>query len=444
VKQVIESIFSILLDVFRYVVDTGSDFAVSAIQSRRKTQYTADFVPPQAMFKKGAGGFSVCEWSTSIKGSFEHMICTGGSGSHKSTAVAFPSVGRAGEVSFVINDPFREMLPVWAPYLTKQGYLIKISNTIMRNGLDGEGNDFWAKSGENLTSLLLRILCQATDPKYHNLPSLLSLVNTFSHSPEKVDELASNCSAELLNEYKAFCSMSEKTMQSVVAMAKAALSIYAAPNIQQVCSHNTMQFDEFFNSKKALFLCSSPADAHLYRGIIASFFESFWGHILRSNPKKVKYPLLFLVDEAASMHIKSLSSAISLLRKNFVGIALFMQDYSQLEHLYGRYEANNIIANCALKVHMPGAKSLELCKALEARLGRFEYQDDSGVVKTRELMTAQEISQLDKILVLYKQYPPSLIPVVPYFKQRRFKRLAENPPFEPKSKLPNEISILKL
>lgn len=460
--QIAKILFDIVYSILEAVLNILSDIMVSAVPSRRKVQYDADFISPGKIFQKNGNGFTISTWSTSTKQSHEHMLVAGGSGSFKSSSVVFNTCLSLDNVSLVIHDPAREIIKT-ASALKQLGYTIKvldydnpqksegmnvlaqctiedvykIANVIVSNSLEQSKNDFWAKSAENLIALFGKYLVLYAEPEYKSLPSLLEMVNIFSYEPKKLDKaFVATKDQQLINEYKATIAIPDKTLLSIVATAKSALACFSSPNLQKITSMQTFSFKDLRNKKTALFLCHSPAHADIYKTVSATFFEMLWSHILSSPIDKTEYPLYFIVDEAASMYLTSLSSAVSLLRKHYCSIALFIQDYSQLHHLYGKHQAENIISNCALKVFMPCAKPIETCLMLEKMLGKFQFEED-GTVRSRELLTAQEIRQLTKILVLYSNYSATLLDVVPYFEIKKFQSLMDLPPYIVPNVLPS-------
>ena len=163
--------------------------------------------------------------------------------------------------------------------------------------------------------------------------------------------------------------------------------------------------------------------------------------ILIRIPDKYENNIFFLLDEAGSMFLPSLSTIISNIRKYNSGILLIYQDYHILEHIYGSYEAKNISANCFVKVYLPG-QPIETCKMLEMTLGKFEYEDENEVRHTRQLMTSDEIRMSDKAIILIGNKPPIHAKLYPYYKNQKLKLLTEIPPYIPDNVLPFDIPPL--
>lgn len=459
--QILNSLFGVVFSVIEAIISGISELTVAACPPKRKEVYNANFGKVDKMLSKNGQGFYIGEWSNTLEESHSHMICLGGSGSKKSTAIVFNTLLQADNTSFVIMDPSKELLNSTASALEARGYKIlvldynnpeksegfnvlatcksysdvyKIANILVRNSLEGSSYDYWAQSAEATIAFLCKYLITYAPPEYANLPNVLHLLRVFSYSPKLIDALIVKTDPQLMSEYKGIVATPDKTLQSTLATAKTALRIYEAPSIGLITSFNSIDFDEFRREKCALYICSSASDSFLFKAITASFFESFFSHILSKPPYQKELSLMFLIDEAATIKI-SLSQALALTRKNNTSIATFWQDFNQIEHIYGKYEAVNIFSNSNLKVFMPSGQPLSTCKMISELLGKFSYESD-GQTKTRELLSVQEIHELNKMLVLIGNKPPLLIPAKQYFEVSRLRRMTELPPYIPENKLP--------
>jgi type IV secretory pathway TraG/TraD family ATPase VirD4 len=459
--QLVNALFEILFSVFTEIVNGISELITSLVTTEKKTEYTAEFGKARSMLSKTGSGFAVGEWSNTLKESHNHMICIGQSGSKKSSAVVFNSILNTDDASIVIADPSKELLYGTASALEAKGYKImvldynnaeqsegfsvlskqttytdiyKIANTLVRNSLEGSSYDYWAQSAETTIAFFCKYLVSYAEPAYVNLPNVLHLLRVFSHTPKLIDAIMVKTNEGLLSEYKALIATPDKTLQSTLAAAKNALRVYESPSIEKITSYNSINFEGFRKQKIALYICSSASESFLYRAITATFFESFFSHILSGNPTDTGYPIKFIIDEAAQIKI-SLSQALSLTRKYRVSIATFWQDTEQIENIYGKHEASNIYTNSGLKVFMSGGHSLATCKMLSDLLGKYSYTTEDGKEKVRELLTAQEVYTLKEALVLYGNKEPLRIEPKQYFQIPKLKKQTELPRYIPKAQL---------
>ena len=439
------------------------DGIISLISQERKTRYDADFGRVSDMLFKSEKGFAVTgSRFLSLEDSFSHVVCFGGSGSRKSNSIIIPTVLNAKNVSMVIHDPSKEVFFKTALAKSREGFKIKVldyntpeksegfnalaqcktysdvyklASVLVRNTIEHSSDPFWNKSAETLIALFATYLIKYAKPEHQNFYNVLALVQKFSYDPKKLDVLMVRThDQQLIDQYKTLVAYPDKTLMSVVATAITAMSIFLSESLARVTSFNTIEFEDFRKHPTILYICNSAKDAEFYRGMSSIFFESFWGSILNTIPSKNEFPILFLIDEASSMKIGSLASSVALLRKHAAAILLIYQDYRQLENLYGSYQASNIVANCATKIYMPN-QPIEICKMLETVLGKYQYEDEK-VLRTRELLTASEIRQLNESIILFKNNAPLRAKMRPYYETMRFKRLTELGPYQVQNKIP--------
>lgn len=469
--QVISFILELLFEILSAVFTGFIEFIESLIGQERKTEYDADFVPANEILSKFDEGFCLTgSHCLSITESYKNGVAFGGSGSGKTSTILINSALKMakGNSSLIFNDPSHEIRLLVSGALVEIGYEIRVVNysslnsecfnplkrcktisdiqklasLLVRNSLGDAKDPFWNKSAEAIISLFSRYLIFYAEPENRTLYNLLHLVNVFAGSPEKIDRLIVKTKDEkMLSEYKAFVAYGEKTLSSILATVKASLTLFTDDVIASITSIDTIDFAEFRTKKVALFINNSVPDMHYYGALTSLFFQQFLNELLVRIPDKNENSIFFLLDEASSMFLPGLSTTISNIRKYNSGILLIYQDYHQLEHIYGTYEAKNITANCYAKVYLPG-QPIGTCKELETVLGRFEYLDEDEVRHTRQLMTADEIRMTKKAIVLIGNKPPIHAKLKPYYDDWKLNSLTKLPAYESSNRLPFDIPPL--
>ena len=462
--QIIASILELAVTAIVETVTFIIEGIMSLLVKNRKTEYTADFVPANKLLGNGSGFCLTGKLCLTIMESFKNALILGGSGSGKSSTILINSALKMarGNSSLIFNDPSHEIRLLVSGALRQLGYIIKVlnysdlktecfnpilrcrsisdiqklSSSLIRNSLGDSKDPFWNKSAESLLSLFIRYLVFYSDPEHRTLYNALHLLNVFAGSPEKIDKLIVKTGDEkLLSEYKAFVAYGDKTLMSIVATAKSALALFSDETVAMITSIDTIDFDEFRTKKIALFINNSVPEMHYFGSLSSLFFQQFFNHLLIRLPNKNENNIFFLLDEASSMYLPSLSTTISNIRKYNSGIMLIYQDYHQLDNIYGAYEAKNISANCYAKVYLPG-QPIETCKTLEVTLGKFEFEDENGSKRTRQLMTADEIRMTDRAIVLIGNKAPIHAKLYPFYENRKLKSLTEIPAYCADNKLP--------
>lgn len=469
--KVIGFVFELVFELLSAIITGIFEFISALFDQERKTEFDATFVPSHEILRKKDKGFCLTgEYSLTISDSYKNAIALGGSGSGKSSTILINSallMGK-GNSSLIFNDPSHEIRLLVSGALIELGYEIRVINysslnsecfnplkrcetisdiqklasLLVRNALGDAKDPFWNKSAEAIISLFIRYLIFYAEPECRTLYNVLHLINVLAGSPEKIDRLIVLAQDEkMLSEYKAFVSYGDKTLSSILATAKASLTLFTDETVASITSIDTIDFSEFRKKKIALFINNSVPDMHYYGALSSLFFQQFLNDLLRRIPTKNENNIFFLLDEASSMYLPGLSTTISNIRKYNSGILLIYQDYHQLEHVYGSYEAKNITPNCYAKVYLPG-QPIETCKMLETTLGRFEYEDENEVRHIRQLMTADEIRMSDRAIVLIGNKPPIHAKLRPYYNDWKLSSLTKLPPYEPSNKLPFEMPPL--
>lgn len=459
--RAINTIFELVENVIGVTLNTSFDL-LSAIfsQEEKKTEYDADFLDEGELLSRFNFGFCLSgRRSISIEQSFSNALVLGSTSAGKSSRILIPSILKMkGRSSLVINDPSGELYQKTSGALRESGYSIRVLNysspaiserynplhrvtsisdiqkvakIIVVNAL-GTGKDpFWNTSAESLIALFCKYLIQHTAPEYQNFYNVLHLLNTFSYAPEKIDKLIVETNNKaLISEYKAFVAYGDKTLMSIVATCRAALTVFSDPSVATVTSTDTIDLELLRTKPVAIFINNSVKDMRYYSVISSIFFEQFWGAIMSRIPSDAERPIFFLLDEASSLYLSSLPVTISNIRKSKAGILLIFQSYSQIADSYGAQQAKNIAANCFSKVYMPG-QPIDVAQELEATFGKFEYLDDKNIRHIRPLMTADEIRKTEDVIILCGNHPPIKTQSVPYFEQFKLSRLSNIPPFKP-------------
>jgi len=156
--------------------------------------------------------------------------------------------------------------------------------------------------------------------------------------------------------------------------------------------------------------------------------------------------IFLLIDEASSLNLPTLPLAFANVRKHRSGIMLLLQDFNQLVHNYGKYEADGIKSNCFAKMYFTG-QSLETATELERTLGKYEYVDKEEKKHIRPLMTNDEIRMMDinRALLVCGNHPPIKVKLVPYYKRFNYRNYSNIPvPCIESENKTNSISLLPL
>ena len=456
ITQIIKIIFSILEGILKFIFEIF-EFVFDLLTKKRKEEYTADFESEWGSLVSSYNqGFCLTgRRNLSIKDSYQNALIVGGTGVGKTSVVLLPSLYTM-QSSFVVHDPSGELYAKSAGYLKSKGYDVKvlhfanpkmscgynplircntssdiqrIASMLVHNTLGKNSKDpFWNTQAVSLMAMLITIL-KKQDKQYQNLFNVRQLLNYLGSNPQAVDQLFSKHADDILfSEYKSFLAYDEKVTSGVIATCKAALTIFSDEFVAKITSTDNLDFMDFRNKPTILFIQNSVADQRYFSIITSIFFEQFISFVLSRFPANNEQDIFFLIDEASSLNIPTLPLAVANIRKHRTGAMLLLQDYNQLVHNYGKYEADAIKSNCYAKMYFTG-QSLETATDLEKTLGKFEFKDKEGRKVVRSLMTNDEIRMMDidRALLICGNTSPIKAKLRPYYERIRFSNYSSIP-----------------
>ena len=458
-KQLLHFIFEIAYAVFKLLIETVGEIAIAATPVRRKVKYDASFGSVSAEFRKKGSGFYVgTEWSTDASALNTHAVCFGGSGSKKTSCIVIPLLLQSQTTSYIIHDPSRELVEKCSADMNSRGYdvmvydldhpdnsisfncislatsesdIAKIAKVLTKNGIGESQYDYWAQSAEEVIAFFAFVLWRYAEPKHVHLPSVAHFLHVFSAQPEVIDQwMIEHAEEQILTRYRSLVAVPERTRQSTLATAKNIMAIFNDTEVGKLVSRNDIVFSDFRSTKKALFICGSPQQAERCKSISSLLLESCFANMLHTLPSKDQQGVVVCIDEAALLNLSGLPRVLELGRKYSLSVLTLWQDFGQVQYLYGKHHASNILANSKLKIVMPSGISIDMCSMISELCGKFQYTDEDGVTRSKELLSVQEIYQLQKILVLNGNSKPCLIEPRAYFEDARLLRRTQGDRFE--------------
>ncbi|RPH33016.1 MAG: hypothetical protein EHM93_06800 [Bacteroidales bacterium] len=473
IMDVIIQIFKLLFEMLEGIINFSFE-AIELCFSPRKKEYNAEFASQGALLSRYNHGFCLTgRRNLTVKDSFQNALIIGGTGTGKSSVVLIPSLFTM-RGSFIVHDPSGELFLKSAGYLKGKGYEIKVLNfanpegssgynpliransssdiqkvasMLVENALGGKTKDpFWNTQAVALLAMLISIL-KKQDAEFQNLYNVRQLLNRLGGSPESVDALFSRYADEVLfAEYKSFIAYDEKVISGVIATCKASLQIFNDEAVARVTSFDSLNFLDFRKKTTVLFIQNSVADQKYYSVLTSILFEQFFSFLLGRFPNGNEKDIFLLIDEASSLNLPTLPLAVANVRKHCSGIMLLVQDFNQLVHHYGKYDADGIKSNCFAKMYFTGT-SLETAKELEQTLGKYQFEDDKKRTVVRPLMTNDEIRTMDirRALLICGHHPPIIGRLRPYYKNSTLNGYSKIPvPLIENNELLGSVAILPM
>ena len=454
----------VLVDIIKILFESLIAFAQIVCDLFRKDhRLKAGFGSKRSLSQKNTG-YAVGKYRLSEADSGKSKIVIGPSGTGKST-MFFMNTLFASTGNFVVLDVSGELLKTTGAALKERGYTISVINPnssksstdgwnpfealknssestksfaslLVNNTMSKTSDVFWNLSSINLLALFMDFILEAFEQKYHTMYFLKYLLQRFAGDQVLFDRLfAKYASDTTFNAYKAFIASDTKIVTGVLANCQAALGVFDNGDVVRVTGNHTFSMEGFISQEKqAVFIQNSVLSQEFLRPVNSLFFYFFFENLMRKPRPKDAPMCYFLIDEAASIRLGSMLPLCLLnLRKARGSICLGVQSFQQLETLYSREDAINILQNCYIKVFLRNL-DIHFARTISDMLGEYTYQDSkSETDRNRRLVTPDSIRAMkdrECLLFVGAERGAFLKGVRPWYAIGKYRKLSELPPVE--------------
>ena len=380
----------------------------------------------------------------------KNVLIVGGSGSGKTRFWLKPNLLQM-HSSYVITDPKGSIVVECGNALLKNGYKLKILNTInfsksmhynpfsyvhsekdilklvttlMTNTKgDGSGGDpFWEKSERLLLTALIAYLHYEAPKEEQNFSTLLEMLNTMQVSEDDEDfqnpvdllfeDLARKKPTSFAGrQYKLYKLAAGKTAKSILISCGARLAPFDIQELRDLTMYDELELDMLGDRKTALFLIMSDTDS-TFNFLISMVYTQLFNLLCdKADDKyggKLPVHVRCLIDECANIgQIPNLEKLVATIRSREISACLVLQTRSQLKAIY-KDHADTIVGNMDSQVFLGGSEPTTL-KELSEALGKetidsFNTSDTRGNSPSygtsfqklgHELMSRDELAVLD-------------------------------------------------
>ncbi len=404
--------------------------------------------------------------------SFESFLISGPTGSGKTQRILLKNLFELKHCSIVVNDPSKELYNYVSAYLSQffdiqtlnfsdssisSGYNIlsrikkssdinKISHMLVASTLDkgGGGDAFWSLQTKMVLNIFIR-LALYQKKEYRNMANVLYILSCFVADPTKVDAwIIATSDKKLILEYKILVAIPEKTLQNIIASAKASLQLFEDEEISKVTANDTIDFDTLRLKPTIIFLHNNIADMKYVSILNGIVFEQLYGHILQKLPEKNELDLYIILEECSSLYIPVLPTAINNTRKHRVGNIICVQSAQAQLKMFYHDDAINIINGCVTKLFLPGQTSMDILKDLETYSGKIIHKDAKGTERIKPLISVDEIRLLpiNRTLILCSNNPIIKGRTSPCYRSSRYKKYMDMPPVPFRGDISSEPVLL--
>ena len=385
----------------------------------------------------------------------KNVLIVGGSGSGKTRFWLKPNLmqcqSREYPVSFVVTDPKGSIVVECGKMLLRNGYKLKILNTInfkksmhynpfayLRSEKDilklvttliantkGEGktgDDFWVKAETLLYTALIGYIYFEAPENEQNFSTLIEFINAsevreddedYKNPVDLMFETLEKKDPQhfALRQYKKYKLAAGKTAKSILISCGARLAPFDIKELRELTAYDEMELDTLGDKKTALFIIISDTDDTFNFLVSMAYTQLF--NLLCDKADDVyggRLPVHVrcLIDEAANIgQIPKLEKLMATIRSREISACLVLQAQSQLKALY-KDNADTIIGNCDSMIFLGGKEKTTL-KDLSETLGKetidmFNTSDTRGTQRSyglnyqklgKELMSMDELAVMD-------------------------------------------------
>ncbi|MDU5571017.1 MAG: type IV secretory system conjugative DNA transfer family protein [Peptoniphilus harei] len=388
----------------------------------------------------------------------KNVLVIGGSGSGKTRFFVKPNLMQM-HSSYVVTDPKGTLVLECGKMLERNGYEIKILNTInfkksmrynpfayLKSEKDilklvqtiiantkGEGEksteDFWVKAEKLYYTALIGYIWYEAPKEEQNFTTLLAMIDASEVREEDenfknaVDYMFEALEKEKPNhfavkQYKKYKLAAGKTAKSILISCGARLAPFDIQELRDLMKEDELELDTLGEKKTALFVIISDTD-DTFNFVVSIMYSQLFNLLCDKADDeyggRLPVHVRCLLDEFANIGlIPKFEKLIATIRSREISASIILQAQSQLKSIY-KDNADTIVGNCDSTLFL-GGKERTTLKELSESLGK-ETIDIYNTSETRsnqksfglnyqktgkELMSQDEITVMDGGKCIYQ------------------------------------------
>lgn len=330
-----------------------------------------------------------------------HNMIIGSTGSGKSQSISFPYINimaKAGE-SMIVTDPKGELYEGTAKELKKRGYNIILLNfrepqkgncwnpfsipyalyqqgnkdksielleDLAKNILYDENNKgqdpFWENTSADYFAGLAFSLFQDAKEEEININSINYMatigeqkINGTTYIKEYFSAKPSTSTESI--KVNATVSAPADTKGSILSVFNQKIQLFSSrETLSEMLSHSDFDMEDIGRKKTAVFIVIQD-EKKTYHSLVTIFLKQCYETLVRvaqENPGgKLKYRTNFLLDEFANMPpLSHVDAMVSAARSRNIKLSFIIQNFSQLNDVYGKEKAETIRGNCGNTIYL--------------------------------------------------------------------------------------------
>ena len=392
-----------------------------------------------------------------------HSLVIGATGSGKTQTVILPlvhSLAKARE-SMIITDPKGEIYEKTSNMLRKKGYQILLLNfrdpqngnawnpmslpykmyksgkqdkaiellddlalNILYDDSNKNADPFWEKTSADYFSGVALGLFEDAKPEEININSI-SLATTigeekFGASTYIKEYFAAKdpASAAAINASSTIMAPTE-TKGSILSVFKQKVKLFASrENLSEMLSHSDIDLESIGERPTAVFIVIQD-EKKTYHSLVTILLKQIYETLIAVAQKhggKLPVRTNFLLDEFANMPpLKDVTTMITAARSRAIRFTMIIQNFAQLDSVYGKEDAETIRGNCGNIIYLITTE-LKALEEISKMCGEVKSKKDDKTAST-PLVTVSDLQRMKQfeVIILRIRKQPFKTKFTPYF-----------------------------
>jgi len=393
-----------------------------------------------------------------------HTLVIGSTGSGKTQTVIKPTVqllAKAGE-SMIITDPKGEIYEATANMLRDKGYDVQILNfrdpqngsswnplslpyrmyksgnqdkaiellddlalNILYDDSSNNSDPFWEKTSADYFSGVALGLFEDAKEEEININSI-SLMTTVGEEKfggstyiKEYFSFKDPASASVINASSTINAPTD-TKGSILSVFRQKIKLFASrENLSEMLSHSDIELADIGRRKTALFIVVQD-EKKTYHSLVTILLKQCYETLIgvaQENGGELPVRTNFLLDEFANMPpLKDVTTMITAARSRHIRFTMIIQNYAQLNQVYGKENAETIRGNCGNIIYLISAE-LAALEEISKMCGEVKSKDDDKTAST-PLVTVSDLQRMKtfEVIILRMRMQPFKTKFTPDFK----------------------------
>ena len=393
-----------------------------------------------------------------------HSLVIGATGSGKTQTVILPmvhSLAKARE-SMIITDPKGEIYEKTSNMLRSRGYQILLLNfrdpqngnawnpmslpyqiyksgnsdkaiellddlalNILYDDSNKNADPFWEKtSADYFSGVALGLFEDAKEDEINiNSISLATTVGEekFGGSTYIKEYFAGKdpASAAAINASSTIMAPSE-TKGSILSVFKQKVKLFASrENLSEMLSHSDIDLESIGEKPTAVFIVIQD-EKKTYHSLVTILLKQIYEtliNVAQRHGGKLPVRTNFLLDECANMPpLKDVTTMITAARSRLIRFTMIIQNFAQLDDVYGKEEAETIRGNCGNIIYLITTE-LKALEEISKMCGDEKSKKDDKTAST-PLVTVSDLQRMKQfeVIILRMRKQPFKTKFTPFFK----------------------------